>query len=68
LTIGNDVCLYHNAIILPSVKRIGYGAIIGEGAVVTKDVPDFAIVVGNPAKIIKCRFSVEMQRKIKASK
>ncbi len=68
LIIGNDVCLYHNAVILPSVKRVGDGAVIGAGAVVTKDVPDFAIVVGNPAKIIKYRFSEEMQRKIKASK
>jgi virginiamycin A acetyltransferase len=68
LTIGNDVCLYHNAVILPSVKRIGDGAMVGAGAVVTKDVPDFAIVVGNPAKIMKYRFSEEMQRKIKASK
>ena len=68
LTIGNDVCLYHNAIILPSVKRIGDGAIIGAGAVVTKDVPDFAIVVGNPGKVIRYRFSKETQSKIKASK
>jgi len=68
LVIGNDVCLYHNCVILPSVKRIGDGAVIGAGAVVTKDVPDFAIVVGNPAKIIKYRFSEEVQRKVKESK
>lgn len=40
-----------NAIILPNVT-IGYGAVVGAGAVVSKSVPDFAIVVGNPAKII----------------
>jgi acetyltransferase-like isoleucine patch superfamily enzyme len=68
LMIGNDVCVYHNAVILPSVSRIGDGAIIGAGAVVTKDVPDFAIVVGNPAKVIKYRFSEQTQRKIKASR
>jgi acetyltransferase-like isoleucine patch superfamily enzyme len=68
LTIGNDVCLYHNSVILPSVRRIGDGAVIGAGAIVTKDVPDFAIVVGNPAKIVKYRFSEEMRRKIKESK
>jgi len=68
LTIGNDVCLYYNAVILPSVKRIGDGAVIGAGAVVTKDVPDFAVVVGNPAKILKYRFSEQTQLKIKASK
>ncbi|MHC4205510.1 MAG: CatB-related O-acetyltransferase [Planctomycetota bacterium] len=66
--IGNDVFIGHNVTILPGVDKIGDGAVIGAGAVVTKDVPDFAIVAGNPAKIIKYRFSEEMQRKIKASK
>jgi len=42
------------SIVLPGVT-IGKGAIVGAGAVVTKDVPDFAIVVGNPSKIIKSR-------------
>lgn len=55
-SIGDDVWMGHNAIILPSVKTIGRGAIIGAGAVVTKDVPAYAIVGGNPAKIIKFRF------------
>lgn len=68
LVIGNDVWVGQNAVILPNVKSIGDGAVIGAGAVVTKDVPDFAVVVGNPAKIVKYRFSEEMQRKIKASK
>jgi virginiamycin A acetyltransferase len=68
LVIGNDVWVGQNAILLPSVKRIGDGAVIGAGAVVTKDVPDFAIVVGNPARVIKYRFSKETQLKIKASK
>lgn len=68
LTIGNDVCLYHNAVILPTVSRIGDGAVIGAGAIVTKDVPDFAVVVGNPAKVIRYRFSEQTQRKIKASR
>ncbi len=53
--IGNDVWIGTGVIILPSVK-IGNGAIIGAGAVVTNDVPDYAIVVGVPAKIIKYRF------------
>lgn len=68
LVIGNDVWVGQNAIILSSVKRIGDGAVIGAGAVVTKDVPDFAVVVGNPAKILRYRFSEETQLKIKASK
>lgn len=52
--IGNDVWIGNRAIILPGVK-IGNGAIIGAGAVVSKDVPDMAVVVGNPARIVKFR-------------
>ncbi|MBE5744188.1 MAG: CatB-related O-acetyltransferase [Clostridiales bacterium] len=52
--IGNDVWIGGRVIILPGV-HVGNGAIIGAGAVVTKDVPDYAIVGGNPAKIIKYR-------------
>ena len=55
VVIGNDVWIGHGVIILPSVT-IGNGAVVGAGAVVTKDVPDFAIVAGNPAKVIRCRF------------
>lgn len=56
IEIGNDVWIGHNAIILPSVSKIGHGAIIGAGAVVTKDVPPYAIIVGVPARIVKYRF------------
>jgi len=66
LTIGNDVWLGCNAVILPGVANIGDGAVIGAGAVVTKDVPDFAIVVGNPGRIIKYRFSEETIARLKA--
>lgn len=58
VTIGNDVWIGANAIILPGVN-IGNGCIVGAGAVVTKDVPDFAVVGGNPAKIIKTRAQKE---------
>jgi acetyltransferase-like isoleucine patch superfamily enzyme len=68
LIIGNDVFIGHNVTILPGVNKIGDGALIGAGSVVTKDVPDFAIVAGNPAKILRYRFSKETQLKIKASK
>jgi acetyltransferase-like isoleucine patch superfamily enzyme len=67
IEIGNDVWIGQNAIILASVTNIGDGAVIGAGAVVTRDVPDFAVVVGNPAKVIKYRFSEETRRKIKNS-
>lgn len=54
--IENDVWIGDNVIILPEIT-IGTGAIIGAGAIVTKDVPPYAIVGGNPAKILKYRFS-----------
>ena len=59
--IGNDVWIGSNAIIKAGVK-IGNGAVVGAGAVVTKDVPDYAIVAGVPAKIIKYRFDKETIR------
>lgn len=52
--IGNDVWIGMRSIIMPGVK-IGDGAVIGAGAVVTKDVLDYAIVGGVPARIIKYR-------------
>lgn len=52
--IGNDVWIGTRAIILPGVK-VGNHCIIGSGSVVTKDVPDYAIVGGSPAKLIKYR-------------
>lgn len=67
LTIGNDVWVGQNVIITPNVKNIGDGVVIGAGSVVTKDVPDFAVVAGNPAKVIKYRFSKETIDDIKES-
>ena len=56
LQIGSDVWIGHNAIIMPHVRRIGDGAVIGAGAVVHSDVSPFAIVVGNPARPVRYRF------------
>jgi acetyltransferase-like isoleucine patch superfamily enzyme len=57
-TIGNDVWIGVNAIIMDDIS-IGNGAIVGAGAIVTKDVPPYAIVVGNPAKVLRYRFEPE---------
>jgi maltose O-acetyltransferase len=54
--IGNDVWIGTRVIILSGIS-IGNGAIIAAGSIVTKDVPDFAIVGGNPARIIKYRLN-----------
>ena len=53
--IGNDVWIGYEATIMPGIK-VGDGAIIASKAVVTKDVPPYSVVGGNPAKIIKQRF------------
>ena len=55
IAIGHDTWIGHGAVIMPGVK-VGHGAIIGSNAVVTKDVADFAIAVGVPAKPIRQRF------------
>lgn len=54
--IGNDVWIGGRVTILPGV-HVGNGVVIGAGAVVTKNIPDFAVVGGNPAKILKYRES-----------
>ncbi|MBQ8028908.1 MAG: CatB-related O-acetyltransferase [Clostridia bacterium] len=54
VTIGNDVWIGDRAMILPGVN-VGDGAIIAAGAVVTKDVPEYAVVAGVPASVIKMR-------------
>ena len=57
-TIGNDVWIAANVVILRDIK-IGNGAVIGAGAIVTKDIPPYSIVVSNPARVIKKRFDDE---------
>jgi acetyltransferase-like isoleucine patch superfamily enzyme len=56
IVIGNDVWIGEDVRILDGVT-IGDGAVIGTGAVVAKDIPPYAVVVGNPAQIMKYRFT-----------
>lgn len=56
--VGSDVWTCEECLILPGV-RIGDGAIVAAGAVVTKDVPPYAVVGGNPAQLIRYRFTEE---------
>ena len=64
--IGHDVWIGARAILLGGV-RIGNGAVVGAGAVVTKDVPDYAIVGGVPAKIIRMRFDDATMERLRAT-
>lgn len=66
IIVGNDVWIGQNCLIRPGVT-IGTGAVIASGAVVVKDVPPYAIVGGNPAKIIKYRFEAPLIDRLLAS-
>jgi len=57
--IGHDIWIGHGAIVLPG-RSIGTGAVVAAGAIVTKDVPAYTIVAGNPARPIKRRFSEDI--------
>lgn len=59
LQIGNDCWIGGNVLITCGCHKIGNGAIIGAGAVVTHDIEPYSIVAGNPAKVIRKRFSDE---------
>jgi phosphonate metabolism protein (transferase hexapeptide repeat family) len=54
--IGHDVWIGHGAIVLPG-RSVGTGAVVAAGAIVTKDVPAYTIVAGNPARAIRRRFA-----------
>lgn len=65
VTIGHDVWIGHGAIVLPG-RSIGTGAVVAAGAVVTKDIPAWTIVGGNPARLIRRRFEEAVARRLEA--
>lgn len=68
LNIGHGVWFGSNSVVLSGCKTIGNGAVIGAGAVVTHDVPPYAIVVGNPAKLLRYRLTPEQIDRVEASR
>lgn len=64
LIVGNDVYTGFNVTIMPNVTNIGDGAVIAFGSVVVEDVPPYAVIGGNPAKLIKYRFKPETIQRI----
>lgn len=68
LVIDDDVWIGHNAMLLPGCKHVGRGAIIGAGAIVTRDVPAYAIVAGNPATKLRDRFTPDLIAALEASR
>ena len=65
VVIGHDVWIGHGVVVLPG-RRIGTGAVIGAGAVVTRDVPAYAIAVGNPARVARERFAPAIAERLLA--
>ena len=65
--VGHDVWLGYSALVLPGV-RIGHGAVVAAASVVARDVPPYAIVAGNPARVVRSRFSEEdVERLLRAA-
>ena len=55
VALGHDVWIGYGAVVLPG-RGVGTGAVVGAGAVVTRDVPPYAVAVGNPARVVRPRF------------
>jgi acetyltransferase-like isoleucine patch superfamily enzyme len=66
--LGDEVWMGHNSIITPSARKVGRGAVIAAGAIVTKDVEPYAVVAGNPAREIRRRFTPEQIERIEATR
>jgi virginiamycin A acetyltransferase len=68
LVIGHDAWLGCNVVVTAHCERIGIGAVVAAGTLVTKNVPDFAVVGGNPGQFLRFRFSQDLKRQVLESK
>jgi acetyltransferase-like isoleucine patch superfamily enzyme len=68
LVIEDDVWIGHNAVLLPGCKHVGRGAVIGAGAIITREVPAYAVMAGNPARKLRDRFEPDLAAAIDASR
>lgn len=68
LEIGADAWIGAQVVITSGCRRIGIGAAVGAGSVVTRDVADFAVVFGAPARVVRSRFPEDVQAEILASR
>lgn len=68
LDIADDVWIGHYAVLLPGCTRVGRGAVIGAGAIVTRDVAPYSIVAGNPARVLRQRFPDDLAEAIDRSR
>lgn len=66
VVIGHDTWIGHGVVIMPGV-RIGHGAVVGSNSVVTRDVPDYAIVAGAPARLLRMRFPAAIAQALLAT-
>ena len=65
--VGHDVWLGYSALVLPGVT-IGHGAVVAAASVVARDVPPYAVVVGNPSRVVRSRFSADdVERLLRAA-
>ena len=65
--VGHDVWLCYQALVMPGVT-IGHGAVVAAASVVTRDVPPYAIVAGNPARVVRMRFDeTDVERLLRAA-
>lgn len=68
LIVGADVWIGDRVTILPNCRSIGHGAVVGAGAIVTRNVEPYSVVAGNPARLIGTRFSPEVRRFLDSTK